>query len=218
MAIHPRYGFSADMKGHNHTRAEFSCKCAGFMSVWQQGQCQHSVGLFSNFFLQHGSSYTTQEHAYFKYLRTGIQTSLVILETPSSQIPQGWKRPSRFNPTINLPQPQSALCHSPKHHSQRPLEFFQRSWPHCLPGQLIPMPDHSFSEKNPSPRSWLLSLSERACAWCFEIRGGWWANQHGSSLQMCFLSVHQVNVRAWRWLLGHCGSAAFHVSLDLCAQ
>lgn len=44
MAVHPRRGFSADMRGHNHTRAEFSCKCLGPMSVWQQTCCQHSGG------------------------------------------------------------------------------------------------------------------------------------------------------------------------------
>lgn len=60
----------------------------------------------------------SQEQAHFKYLRTGIQTVLVALESPSSQNPQGWKRPSRSSPTINLPHLQSLL-------SSTALELFQ---------------------------------------------------------------------------------------------
>ena len=90
-----------------------------------------------------------------------------------SQNHLGWKRPLRpSSPTIN-PSPPCLLNHMLKCHIYTPSEHLQGWWSHHLPGQPVPMLDHSFSKEifpniQPKPPlTQLEAISSRPISSCF---------------------------------------------------
>lgn len=107
---------------------------------------------------------------------------------------------------MNLPPPQSPLNHTPRTTARGLLSSSRGGDSTTSLGNSFQEPDHSFSEKPSVPGLW---LSERACSWCLEIRGGWWNKPASIRVTNVFPLCSPGKGKSLEMVLGHCGSAAF---------